>query len=56
MPYAIRFFAEGLLTSLTMLSERGELKISFNENDGEKAHVQEILRKCLKLYDEILRA
>ena len=56
MPYAIRVFSEGLLSSLHMLKEVDDLKSSFNEKDGEKAHIQEILRKCLKLYDDFLRA
>jgi len=55
MPYGIRFFAEGLLTCLSMLSEVSELNSSFKEKDGEKAHIQEILRKSMKLYDEFLR-
>ncbi|MHA2141600.1 MAG: hypothetical protein ACXADC_04215 [Candidatus Thorarchaeota archaeon] len=36
MPYAVRFFAEELLTSLTMLTEVEELKSNFKEKDGEK--------------------
>ncbi|MHA1882383.1 MAG: hypothetical protein ACTSUO_04985 [Candidatus Thorarchaeota archaeon] len=55
MPYAIRFFAEGLLTSLTMLKEIEELKSTLKEKDGEKAHIQEVLRKCMMLYEEFLR-
>jgi hypothetical protein len=56
MPYAVRFFAEELLSSLTMLSEIDELQSILNEKDGEKAHIQEVLRKCIMLYDEFLRS
>jgi len=54
MTYAIRFFVEGLAASLHMLSEVENLSESFKEKDGERAHIQETLRKCMKLYDEFL--
>ena len=55
MPYAIRFFAEGLLSSLQMLSEIKELNTDLSNKDGEKAHIQEMLRKAVVLYDEFLK-
>ena len=55
MPYAIRFFAEGLLSSLQMLSEVEELKTTLSGKDGEKAHIQEVLRKAVRSYEGFLK-
>jgi hypothetical protein len=56
MPYAIRFFAEGLLSTLQILSEREELRSILSCRDGEKAHIQEVMRKAGGLYDGFLKA
>ncbi len=56
MPYAIRFFAEGLLSTLHMLSEIQEIKAILQSKDGETAHIQEVIRKAVGLYDGFLKA
>ena len=54
MPYAIRFFVEGLVSSLEALKQNDELQIKLSETDGQKAQIQEYLRKAVLLYDEFL--
>ena len=54
MPYAIQFFAEGLITSLETLTQNDEVQIKLGSAQGQKAQVQEFLRKAVLLYDEFL--
>ncbi len=55
MPYAIRFFAEGINASLETLSQNVEVQSNLSKNDGEKAEIQERLRKSLQLFEEFLK-
>jgi hypothetical protein len=55
MPYAIRFFAEGLLASFETLLQNEEIQIKLKEKSGEKAEIQERLRKSMVLYEEFLK-
>jgi hypothetical protein len=50
MPYAIRFFAEGLVTALETLDKSQDSQTKLESKDGEKAEIQEHLR----LYERFL--
>lgn len=55
LPYAIRFFAEGLHAGLeTILQDEG-LQFNLNEREGEKSEVQEHLRKSVKIFEELVK-
>ena len=54
MPYAIGFFAEGVVSSLEVLKQNSELQEKLTNTDGQKAQIQEYLRKAVLLYDEFL--
>jgi hypothetical protein len=54
MPYAIRFFVEGMVSSLEALKQNDDVQNRLNELDGQKAQIQEYLRKAVLLYDEFL--
>lgn len=54
MPYAIHFFTEGVVSALEALSQNDDLQSKLNELDGQKAQIQEYLRKAVLLYDEYL--
>jgi hypothetical protein len=55
LPYAIRFFSEGLLVGLESLQQNNELQKILNTNEGEKAEIQENLRKSVKLFEDLLK-
>jgi hypothetical protein len=55
LPYAIRFFAEGLQLGLEALSQDSEMQSKLDEREGEKSELQEYLRRSVKLFDELLR-
>ena len=55
MPYAIRFFAEGLQSSLETLQQNEDSQTKLNEAGGEKAEIQERLRKSIALFEEYLK-
>ncbi|MHA2023366.1 MAG: hypothetical protein ACTSWQ_06865 [Candidatus Thorarchaeota archaeon] len=54
MPYAIRFFAEGLLNGLQTLNQNEEVQSQLKRKEGEQAEIQETLRRAVKLYDDFL--
>ncbi|MHA2086319.1 MAG: hypothetical protein ACXABD_21450 [Candidatus Thorarchaeota archaeon] len=54
MPYAIRFFAEGLATALETLDKSQDSQTKLDSKDGEKAEIQEHLRKSAQLYERFL--
>ena len=55
LPYAVRVFAEGIVVSLETLNKTPDLQAKLDENEGEKAEIQEHLRKAVKLFDEFLK-
>ena len=55
LPYAVRFFSEGLQAGLETLRQDDELQEILNTNEGEKSEIQENLRKSLKLFEDLLR-
>ena len=55
LPYAVRFFAEGLQTGLEALSQDVELQDKLNEREGEKSEIQEHLRRSVKLFEDLAR-
>ena len=55
LPYAVRFFSEGLLAGLVSLQQNDDLLKSLNTNEGEKAEIQENIRKSVKLFEELLK-
>ena len=55
MPYAIRFFAEGLQLSLETLTHDSEMQSKLDEREGEKSEIQEYLRRSVRLFDELLK-
>ena len=54
LPYGVRFFVEGLQTALLTLSQSEDLQQKLNARNGEKAEIQEGLRKAAALYDQFL--
>jgi len=54
MPYAVRFFAEGLVSSLEMLNERTESGTELSGKDSEKAFIQDLIRKAVQSYETFL--
>ena len=54
MPYGVRFFVEGLQTALQTLNQTEALQGKLNARNGEKAEIQEGLRKAAALYDQFL--
>jgi hypothetical protein len=54
MPYAIQFFVEGIVSSLEALKQNDNVQKKLDELDGQKAQIQEYLRKAVLLYDEFL--
>jgi len=54
MPYAIQFFVEGAVSSLEALKHNDDLQNKLNDMDGQKAQIQEYLRRAVLLYDEFL--
>ncbi|MHA1138118.1 MAG: hypothetical protein ACTSSE_16695 [Candidatus Thorarchaeota archaeon] len=54
MPYAIQFFVEGLVTSLETLKGNPDAQKNLDGTQGQKAQIQEFLRKALLLYDQFL--
>jgi hypothetical protein len=55
LPYAVRVFAEGIVASLETLNKSPDLQTKLDESEGEKAEIQEHLRKAVKLFDEFLK-
>ena len=55
MPYGVRFFAEGLVSSLEMLHEQSDVWRELSGKDGEKAFIQEMVRRAAGLYDRFLK-
>ena len=55
LPYAVRFFAEGLQSGLEALNQDAELLAKLDEREGERSEIQEHLRKSVKLFDELSR-
>ncbi len=55
MPFAVKLFAEGLQTALETLLQDIELQSLLNGRDGEKAEVQDRIRKSVKLYEVFLK-
>ena len=55
LPYAVRVFAEGIVASLETLNKSSDLQAKLDENEGEKAEIQEHLRKAVKLFDGFLK-
>lgn len=55
MPYAIRFFVEGVHSALETLSQNEELQELLSKNDSEKALIQDHLRKSLGLFEDFLK-
>jgi hypothetical protein len=56
MPFAVRFFAEGLVAALETLNQDSEMQEKLNENEGQKAEIHERLRKSAKLFETYLAA
>ena len=54
MPYAIEFFAEGLVSSLETLNQNEEMQQKLNNTQGQKSQIQELLRKANRLFDQYL--
>ena len=54
MPYAIQYFVEGVVTSLETLKSSSEVQKNFDKNEGQKAQIQEHLRKAVLLFDEYM--
>jgi hypothetical protein len=55
LPYAVRVFAEGIVAALETLNQSPDLQAKLDENEGEKAEIQEHLRKAVKLFDGFLK-
>jgi hypothetical protein len=55
LPYAIRFFAEGLHAGLETVLQDEVLQTNLNEKAGEKSEIQEHLRKSVKLFEELAK-
>lgn len=54
MPYAVQFFVDGLVTSLETLRQNNEVQNKLEATQGQKAQIQEYLRRAVLLYDEFL--
>ncbi|MHA1769960.1 MAG: hypothetical protein ACTSXS_00025 [Candidatus Thorarchaeota archaeon] len=54
MPYAIRFFAEGLLISMQTLHNNEDVSAKLSVREGEQIYIHKALRKSLDVYDEFL--
>ncbi|MHA1636469.1 MAG: hypothetical protein ACTSUO_06295 [Candidatus Thorarchaeota archaeon] len=55
MPYAVRFFLNGLVTSLGILSQKREVQQKLESKQGHKSEIQENLRRAVELYDAYLK-
>ena len=55
LPYAIRFFVEGLQSGLEVLCQDDALQTILTEREGEISEIQEGLRKSVKQFEEVLR-
>ena len=53
LAYALRVFAEGLVTATEALKQMKDLGSS-TLHEGEKAEIQELLRKAVGLYEDHL--
>ena len=54
MPYAIRFFADGLVTALNTLEANDETKKLLEAKEGEKAEIQDLIRRAVGFYEDYL--
>lgn len=54
MPYAIRFFIEGLLSALEALDRNEEVQGKLAEKEGETADLQRLLMKAVENFDGFL--
>ena len=54
MPLALNYFMEGLIASLSTLSENKEVQAKVSSKQGQKAEIQEKLRHAIKLYESFL--
>ena len=55
MPYAIRFFADGLVNALHTLEVNDIVKSQLENKEGEKAEIQELIRRAAGLYENYLK-
>ena len=54
MPYSVKFFVDGLIASLSLLGQKNELQKKLSEAEGQKAEIQEGIRRAVSLYEKIL--
>ena len=55
LPYAIRFFVEGLQSGLEVLCQDDALQTILTEREGNISEIQEGLRKSVTRFEEVLR-
>jgi len=53
MPYAIQYFAEGLVSSLDSANQNTETISKLNTKPGTKSEIQEYIRRAIALFDEL---
>ena len=53
MPYAIQYFAEGLVSSLESANQNNETIDKLNTKPGTKSEIQEYIRRAISLFDEL---
>ncbi|MFX0056035.1 MAG: hypothetical protein ACFFAX_08605 [Promethearchaeota archaeon] len=54
MPYAVKFFVDGLTSALGLLTQKNELQEKLSETEGQKAEIQEGIRKAVSLFEQFL--
>lgn len=54
MPYAIRFFVEGLVSALSLLTQKTDLQEKLSEAEEKKAEIQEGIRRAVSLFEQFL--
>ena len=55
MPYAIKFFAEGLINGIQALNVNEEVQSILQNKEGEKAEIQELIRRAAQDYEKYLK-
>lgn len=55
MPYAIRFFLQGLLVALGLLEQSSKLQKKLNNSEGEREEIAANLQRATQLYAPFLR-
>jgi hypothetical protein len=54
MPYAVKFFVDGLTSALGLLTQKNELQEKLSETEGQKAEIQEGIRQAVSLFEQFL--